>query len=1223
MKKSKIKPVIASMLCAFMAMNNVVAAYAAESESNGSDLDVVQPENELLTMTDQEMHNYKMWLLQNQEHEEEISESPAPFARARAFTNENDYSFSGACGDNLTFNYDQQTKTLSISGTGKMWGTNNTDYTQFPWNNYKTEIEYINIDNEVTYISANAFNGFNALKSIDIPASVEEIGVYAFGFCHNLQSASIHAKFINQLAFYDCTSLSSVDLTGVESIAWHAFRNCYSLSTITIPDSVQALWEPFFNCTALESVNVSNSNDFFASVDGVLFNKDITTLYYYPSNKSSDTYNVPSTVEEIVSRAFACSKNLVNPVIPENCKLGDRVFESSYFIEHWYDHNNAYRFHANNGYYYLIINDNLLSVKSDNGTPVTTLDFTNSIHNSTGTKMINKVDLQDSSNYTSVTNVISDYWVDIQSDCLSQTQWYNNNDLNVIYNDNNPEMASYKLLYSYHGDDTSFNAETFTHIGARAFSNWRVENNGEEVAVDIYLSSNNTNINCDSLSGVNIGDVFVDSAPIDIEYIKIPSEVKEEVGAKAIDEFEGTFKYNLALAVASNWDYFDKLAEDYCSDILADLNIDQYNTRAQKIKVVYDWMRENLQYNWWNAKDENGDKTYNGQNYSVFYSLTYRKSAHLLTGYGVCASYSDLFNCFMKVLGIPSIYVVNSGINIGDVNGNHAWNLVEVDEINHVWYYTCVTNAFFLKGQLNFNNDIFVGYRNADKDDYDYISKLFPSNGFSNDENTISDYDFEMIVEKEFNLTNAIDSSEEVTLSYSDKIFETVTTSNNIKNYNLYGEKSFFNGTSIKVGNETVYTFNTYDDISFDNDIIGTYTLSNGKIINYSIENNNGLIDIKLYDSMSGNIVINDNADIVDYYIVETHNGSKTYTNSAFVSLAEPISIRFYDSNNVLIKSVDATSFNEITGRNISHDAAYRITSGYDNNMPVITLYTYTMGDVNMNGILDDEDSLSLLRYIVEFYNFVQTGSTGNLNLGNGNLTINGDISANGTLTLNAMNANINGQLSASNFVNNISGNLNMNKPMNNITIDEYVKDAFTDERMNTMFFKDDNTNVISDDYNVNDVNITLSDNTAVDGNISLNGNVNINSNLKADGDIDIIGNVENTVKGVIYSKNGDITLDSNNINFNGFIYAPNGTVTITGSNVTIKGTIIAESLIIEGDTVNFNVAAIDEGYSGGEGFGDITLTEFQLMLGDMNYDSQVDIRDVVLLNRKKFELAA
>lgn len=131
-----------------------------------------------------------------------------------------------------------------------------------------------------------------------------------------------------------------------------------------------------------------------------------------------------------------------------------------------------------------------------------------------------------------------------------------------------------------------------------------------------------------------------------------------------------------------------------------------------------------------------------------------------------------------------------------------------------------------------------------------------------------------------------------------------------------------------------------------------------------------------------------------------------------------------------------------------------------------------------------------------------------------------------------------------------------------------------------------------------------------------MTGNINIMHNLKANGDIVIDGNVSNTISGIVYSKNGNVTLNSENINYNGFIYAPNGTVTIQGNNISITGTIIAQTLIIEGDTVNFNVAAIDQGASGNASPA-ITLTEFQLMLGDMDTNHVNDIIDVIAINKK------
>ncbi len=55
-----------------------------------------------------------------------------------------------------------------------------------------------------------------------------------------------------------------------------------------------------------KEINVSDDNPYFTSVDGVLFNKDITKLLLYPAGKASTKYGyeVPKTVKEIVPCAF-------------------------------------------------------------------------------------------------------------------------------------------------------------------------------------------------------------------------------------------------------------------------------------------------------------------------------------------------------------------------------------------------------------------------------------------------------------------------------------------------------------------------------------------------------------------------------------------------------------------------------------------------------------------------------------------------------------------------------------------------------------------------------------------------------------------------------------------------------------------------------------------------------------------------------------------------------
>ncbi len=69
--------------------------------------------------------------------------------------------------------------------------------------------------------------------------------------------------------------------------------------------------------------------------------------------------------------------------------------------------------------------------------------------------------------------------------------------------------------------------------------------------------------------------------------------------------------------------------------------------------------------------------------------------------------------------------------------------------------------------------------------------------------------------------------------------------------------------------------------------------------------------------------------------------------------------------------------------------------------------------------------------------------------------------------------------------------------------------------------------------------------------------------------DMNIKGNVKNANDVVMYSKYGNINIESENINLNGLIYAPFGTVEISAENVDVNGIIIAKNVIINSECVN------------------------------------------------------
>lgn len=69
----------------------------------------------------------------------------------------------------------------------------------------------------------------------------------------------------------------------------------------------------------------------------------------------------------------------------------------------------------------------------------------------------------------------------------------------------------------------------------------------------------------------------------------------------------------------------------------------------------------------------------------------------------------------------------------------------------------------------------------------------------------------------------------------------------------------------------------------------------------------------------------------------------------------------------------------------------------------------------------------------------------------------------------------------------------------------------------------------------------------------------------------------------VLYSRDGNITINSDNFNFKGLIYAPNGTVNITGKNINIDGIIISDKICINAKNVNINKNIFFANYLGNE----------------------------------------
>lgn len=98
---------------------------------------------------------------------------------------------------------------------------------------------------------------------------------------------------------------------------------------IVIPNTFEQVDEDAFEgLYDLRQIDVSNTNMFFRSIDGVLFDIDITCLIRYPRKRTSNSYIIPDTVVRIFPHAFEGCSQLTSIILPQKLQeIGAYAFE--------------------------------------------------------------------------------------------------------------------------------------------------------------------------------------------------------------------------------------------------------------------------------------------------------------------------------------------------------------------------------------------------------------------------------------------------------------------------------------------------------------------------------------------------------------------------------------------------------------------------------------------------------------------------------------------------------------------------------------------------------------------------------------------------------------------------------------------------------------------------------------------------------------------------------
>lgn len=259
-----------------------------------------------------------------------------------AFGSEGNLTETGQCGENVYWELNRSTCTLTISGTGPMYDYTYDDKSPFNENGFGS-IENVVINEGVTTIGNSAFEHSLSLKSITVADSVTSIGGFAFSNDSYLEEIYFgkNVKSIGTMAFAHCTRLKTIELPdNVSELGDMLFYNCSGLKSVKLPEKLKTLNLGVFsgaisvekitipkNCKQIEGVinackmissgiyalkayEVAPGNAHFKVVDGVLYNAKLTRLVAYPPAKKSTSYTVNAKTIAIQEYAFANSRFL-------------------------------------------------------------------------------------------------------------------------------------------------------------------------------------------------------------------------------------------------------------------------------------------------------------------------------------------------------------------------------------------------------------------------------------------------------------------------------------------------------------------------------------------------------------------------------------------------------------------------------------------------------------------------------------------------------------------------------------------------------------------------------------------------------------------------------------------------------------------------------------------------------------------------------------------------
>ena len=186
----------------------------------------------------------------------------------------------------------------------------------------------VEIPASVTALGGGAFSGCSALSAVTFGegSSLTKIEASTFSGDSRLSSVTLPESivYIGRGAFAGDISLTEITLpSGLVYLGDFAFEET-GLVTVAIPKTVETFGiGAFASCHSLTDINVDAENAKYIDIDGVVYDRAMTTLIEYPAGNARTSYTLADGIVTVGQYAFCGSWNLQRVTLSQTVETVD------------------------------------------------------------------------------------------------------------------------------------------------------------------------------------------------------------------------------------------------------------------------------------------------------------------------------------------------------------------------------------------------------------------------------------------------------------------------------------------------------------------------------------------------------------------------------------------------------------------------------------------------------------------------------------------------------------------------------------------------------------------------------------------------------------------------------------------------------------------------------------------------------------------------------------